>query len=196
MKSKKRHITLIELLIVLAIMLLFAGLIGINISKASKEQRFKDETQQILNQLRMAQEFMVIFQVNVSLLLEHQHQGWTYQLVFDTPPPPQIAHLAKDKPSQLSEIKQIEFEDLNHFDAKDPKDKIYIRFLANGTRMSRGLLQLANHRDNERYIDLPGYVTPLKLTLSKPSKDNTVEEERNFNLQLLQRTIEEVRVQE
>ena len=58
--STRRCLTLVELLIVLAIIAMATGIAAIQVSKAVREQRFRSEVAIVASQLRLAQDLMLM----------------------------------------------------------------------------------------------------------------------------------------
>lgn len=175
MLFRKAYITLLELLLVLAIMGIIAGFIGINASRAVREQRFRSEVEIIVDQLRLAQNLMLIFNSNVSVkFVGHKDEGIEYRMEFDTPLPKNWSQELNRPHEKLTTVKQINFEDKLEFEdmvkVVEIKDGISVKFLSGGSRMSRGLMRIStNERDDiqgalTRYVILMGYPAPITTT--------------------------------
>lgn len=192
---KPRYVTLVEILIVLAIVISLSGIFGISIYRAKKEQQFKSEVELIVNQLRFAQELMLIFRGDVILKLTkvNDHQA-ALQLEFEVKlPAPWKDELSK-KTHILNTIKGFHFQDQNPLASDDSKDELKMYFLSNGAFMSRGLIRLTDTQNEQqasmaRYIYLSGYPKAITSSMTPPA-----EETRDEGSRLTQRIKEEIHV--
>lgn len=66
-----RYFTLLEILIVLLILSVVAGLIGFNATKMMREQRFKSAVEWINDKIQTATNIMSVFNSDITLILEH-----------------------------------------------------------------------------------------------------------------------------
>src|SRR4051812_5988961 len=73
--KKKLPFTLVEILIVFFILALSIGIIGINIHKAIVQQRFETEVALVLEELRFAQDLMLILDGNFKVKFEKESNG-------------------------------------------------------------------------------------------------------------------------
>lgn len=206
-KITRRCITLVELLIVMAILILTAGVIGVNVSKTLTSQRFRSEVDQIVDQMRLAQDLMLILHGNIHLRFARnaEDSGFNLTLRFDNPLPHQWARELKHEKRKLSNIRVIEFEtDVpNHSPLTTAEygdvGTLDLEFLSGGSMMSQGILRLSTgaygSSENilERYILLPGYPAPITSSAERPSKE-VFTADAGFNRELTFKTMEEIRV--
>lgn len=195
---KKLHITLLELLLVLALLGMVGGFFAINVRAALYEQRFRAEVDRVVDHLRLAQDLMLIFDGDVSLniIAAKDDSGFEYGLVFDHDLP---SHLSErfQKKQKLTAIHRINFY------PPDPNDKspgLNIKFYSGGAVMSRGILRLSTaERDLDgalsRYICLPGYPGIIESVSNYLSEEDLLKDEA-FDGQLTQRMKDEIHVQE
>lgn len=191
---KKIHFTLLELMVVLAILGAVAGFIGINISKALREQRFRTEVSLIVDQLRLAQNLMLIFNSNVQLkFIGIENEGIDYHLVFDTPLPQRWSKEINRPHERLTTIRSFNFRDL-----LDPDESGVVKFLSGGSKMSRGIIRISTSKSDNtpgvltRYIFLPGYPAPIESQTQFPEEALFNSNINTFEQTLTQRTKEEV----
>jgi type II secretory pathway pseudopilin PulG len=216
MHSVKRHdMTLFELLIVIAILSLMAGVIGVQVNKAFREQRFRAEVSQVTGHLRLAQNIMLIFNANVRLRFwtSDEEDAFKYKLIFDTPLP---GHWGEEI-QRTHTLKEIHF--INYWDptltptsheapqeeppqiTPDTPKELTLAFLSGGAKMSRHILWLSTSEKRgmpgilERWICLPGYPKPIELLSKEPDKWCLTRDE-TFERQLTLHTIEEARGKE
>ena len=60
LKTKRRFFTFLEILIVIGILLLLGGLLTFNIRNAYHEQAFKNDVEKIVGQIKLAQDLLVL----------------------------------------------------------------------------------------------------------------------------------------
>lgn len=179
MIKRRSYITLIELLLVIAILGIVAGIVGVNATKAWQEQRFKSEVAQVVDQLRLAQDLMLIFNTNVQFKIAATDDGLEYRLEFDTPLPQRWSAEINRPHNKLQVVRAFNFED--KLESEDnlkspPQDNsTNIVFLSGGSRMSRGIIRISTTDDFDRkdaltrYICLPGVPAPISSTAVLPS---------------------------
>lgn len=199
---RRAYFTLLEILIVIAILALFAGITGVNVVKAYREQKFNTEVEQVVSKLRLAQDLMLLNHDNVKLIFYgNPHSGYKYQLH----PQNDITNsLGRDllREHPLKHIKLIEYTDLNN--ALHPiSDNIVIRFWSEGSEMSRGILRFVASNSNdsqnrlEKSVCLPGYPSPIQTIVTSPSKINELcfkVDDLRFNDLLTQKTREDLQL--
>jgi type II secretory pathway pseudopilin PulG len=168
---KRRFISLIELLIVITILSLVAGVVGIQIHKTLREQRFTTEAALVLDKLRLAQELMLILRTDAHVKFKQEpgQEAITLWVEVETP----LQSLKKDvqKPLELKTIQFVEFKDELVYETK--MGEIDIKFLSGGNLMSKGVVRLSTSETTkdrgalERFIALPGYPKSLQMTIKK-----------------------------
>ena len=168
-KKKKHGFTLLELMIVIMILSLTAGIVGINITKAVREQRFRSEVARVVDRLRLAQNLMLIANTDVDVIFTKGKEGVDFFLETEGPLSPSWKKELERPSSPLKAVHWVEFEETvprSH----GQQGRLQLQFLSRGSVMSRGLLRLSTAaRDDEygaltRYVCLPGY--PQALTSS------------------------------
>lgn len=177
---KRSFITLIELLLVIAIMLSVAGLVGINIRKAFFEQRFRSEVSAVVDTLRLAQDLMLLLNADAHVLFadDASGQGIKYWIEVEKPLSDNWSRELMRKRPNLRAIHLVEMDD--KVSTIKIQDKLDIKFLSGGLIMSQGILSLFSDDQKDRewvlksYIELPGYPKPIVSTY-KEIKDNSRE---------------------
>jgi prepilin-type N-terminal cleavage/methylation domain-containing protein len=195
--ASRRHFTLLEILIVLALIGLVSGVAAVSINKMFTHQRFRNEVELVLEHLRLAQDLMLILDSDLHLVFAEDRSGGKNTIILEseTKLPPEVQKEIARKPGSLTLIKGIFFKDQL---GKEPvKGKIDIAFLSNGAVMSKGVMRLSSS-DSENppsnalqsYICLPGYVRPIFSYESKAAAEKACDqfENREFDLQLTQDT--------
>jgi type II secretory pathway pseudopilin PulG len=201
---KRLYLTLLELIMVLTILGIIAGFFGINIAKALKEQRFNTEVSLVLNQLRLAQDIMLIMNTNLTLTFKaHSTEGIEYSLKTAVEMPKEMKFWEKEikrSHSFLKTIKQVNFDDqLDKDNPTDAENTISVKFLSGGDKMSYGIMRLSTSKNDEdfgaltRYICLPGYPAPIVTTSERPTEETCLGGDESFSEQMTRRTYEELR---
>lgn len=185
--KKQQSFTLLEILIVITILGLIAGLIGVNMYKVTRQQKFQQEVDLVVNKLRLAQDLMLIFHgdVHVKFSEREDDKGIDLTLILDHEVPNPFSQQLQ-QPYKLTSIYSPYLDG-----SGSPID---IKFLSNGSVMTKGELSLSSSSSNRkiaitRYINLPGYPAPIYAsTMPKENEASTLV----FDEQLTLRTREEV----
>lgn len=167
MPNRRLHVTLLELLLVLSLLALLAGVIGINMRRAFFEQRFRAEVSGLVSSLRLAQDLMLILDTDIHVFIEDDPKkglhswieaekkltdGWGREL--------------ERKRARFSAIHLVEMEDKISENSAQT-NKIDIKFLSGGAVMSKGILNAFSSRNKNdetslvSSICLPGYPKPI-----------------------------------
>lgn len=167
---KKRYVTLIEMLIALAIIAVGAGLIGINVNKAVKEQRFNGEVSLVVDQLRLAQNLMLILNQDVHVKFRPKGGVLTCQLDFECPLDKGWDKELNQRPTALNAIRSISLKTSNGKLESTEQGEVILQFMSGGTVMSRGVLTLSSsatpfsQKAEDRAIVLQGFPHPISLS--------------------------------
>lgn len=194
---ERRHVTLLEILIVMAILALVGGLVSIGINRALADQRFRTEVSLIVDQLRLAQDLMLVLgtDVHVKFAEDKDKSGIKYWLELETELPNEIEREVLRKHSNLKTIRGVFLKD--QLAMESVRGEIDVKFLSKGSVMSRGVMRLATSDSEdppkgtlENYICLPGYPKPI---FSTDDKKQAVEicnfaADREIDLKLTQDT--------
>lgn len=179
---------------VLTVLAILTGFIGINVSRALREQRFHAEVKLVVDQLRLAQDLMLIFNTNVQFKVISTDDGIAYGLEFDQPLTKRWSRELQRVHKNLKTIHAINFDTDTFGEGAGA-----VRFLSGGAVMSHGMIRLATADRSgpdvlESYIHLPGYPAPIEA-VSTRHPENLNKRDSAFDEQLTQRTREEVQIQ-
>lgn len=175
MIARKFYVTLLEMLIAIAILALIGGLFAMNINYALINQRFHAEVGQVVDELRIAQDLMLVFGTDVHLIFttDKEKGGIKYYLQLETKIPDQWEKVILRPRKNLKTILGVFFNDLNN--PSPTTGQIDIRFLSGGSVMSKGEMRLAtSDQDNppegvlQSYICFPGHPSPIISLDRKP----------------------------
>lgn len=199
-RRKRRFFTIMEILFVIALLGVLAGLVAINVRKAVANQRFYSNVADVLNTLRLAQQLMLILNsdVKVKFFELPNNGGIQYSIDFEDQLSPEWKREIQHKHPPL----QLVF-DYTPADPEAPRGKggEVLRFFSGGSVMSQGILRLSTHLDPNApgalngYICLPGYPHFLSSQTELPQLDNACNfaAQNAYNQQLTQFSIAEVR---
>lgn len=171
--------TLVEILIVFLILSLVTAVVGINISKALEEQRFRTEVDIVLGELRLAQDLMLILKADVQVKFAQGAEGINYSIETESQTTKNWVNSLKRPHPKLKTIRGISFKD--ELDLPTVPGAIVIHFLSKGSVMSRGILRLSNSSDavnvpswaQVKVINLYGYPHPIVSTT--PAKNDPID---------------------
>ncbi|MBA3722474.1 MAG: hypothetical protein H0W88_08745 [Parachlamydiaceae bacterium] len=159
---KKTFFTLLELLIVLLLLSFGMALTGIKVKEAYAEQRFYTEVEQVLSHLQLAQDIMLIMEIDVTVQFfkDKSDKDIHYRIVPEKPVSPKLkVILAKEY--ILKSIRNIDFIG----DLRRKEEGIILDFFSRGMSMSKGKLNLfeKDPPDNGKafQITFAGYPTFL-----------------------------------
>jgi prepilin-type N-terminal cleavage/methylation domain-containing protein len=169
LRIQKRFITLIELMIVMTIISVIAAVVGINVAKILRQERFSTAVITVTERLQQAQERMLILgeDVIVTLSLEDGHLEIT-----DT-----IQRKLPRRNSVSTRIRGIEKFIFTHEDGSESENDLRIEFRSNGSRMTKGRLEFLGPKN--AVIDLSGYPTVIS---SRPKDASAPLEIDSFTL--------------
>lgn len=176
--DRRRYFTLLELLVVMAILAVTGGAVAIGVRRALEDQRFRSEVGVIVNKLRLAQDLMLIIgtDVHVKFAQDNKAGGNRVTMEMETRLPPEIEREVLREHGHLKMIRGIFFRDLNT--PQYAEGQIDVRFFSSGAVMSRGVMRLAtSDREDppagtlEAYVCLPGYPSPISSTDQKVDSD-------------------------
>jgi type II secretory pathway pseudopilin PulG len=168
-----------EMMIVIAILGLFAGVIGISANKMMVDQRFRNEVSFIVDQLRLAQDLMLIMKtdVTVKFVAPKDAKGITISLDTETKLPEAVQREIKRKKNVLKTIRGVFFKD--ELSGSYSSGELGLKFLSRGAVMSKGVMRVAttdeqNPPDNalQSYICLAGYPRPISSYDTQEAAEN------------------------
>jgi type II secretory pathway pseudopilin PulG len=166
MEYRRLHVTLLEILIVIAVLALISGALVYNINNAVIDQRFRTEVGRVVDTLRLAQDLMLIHETDVHVKFAHEKGGIKYWLEMETALKQPWEQEIKRPLKNLTAIRGVFFNDLTS--PSFVKGQIDVKFLSKGSLMSRGVMRLATSTEDnpprgtlESFICLPGYPHPI-----------------------------------
>lgn len=177
---RKKQMTLIEMLVVIMVLSLIVSVIGFNVYRLVGDQRFRNEVKMVLDELRLAQNLMLIMGSDVRVTFEGENGAILMKLesskdiswlkaVHPEPKKLRVIHHA----SFSKELKDLSFG----FEQNGIRE---IKFFSKGATMSSGILRLSVSSDEDtdekntltRYICLSGHPEPITMQLKNCSEKN------------------------
>lgn len=166
----KLYVTLVELLIVITILVLMTGIIGINVRKLMQEQRFDTEVSLIVDELRLAQNLMMILGYDIYVKYEKSKspEGIRFWIDVDKLLNDNWTREITRKRALLTAIKRIDFHEAGpQSGPREANAPDEIKFFSKGSLMSQGVLELSSSENTQtagasvRYICLPGFPSAI-----------------------------------
>lgn len=186
LKTRKRFFTLIEVIIVMVLVLIAAGLGGYSLTRALNTQRFETEAEAFVGRLNRLSELLMLLNIESEVRIE---KGEVREVPVGTLSDAYLKMLQRDTQT-FKAIHSVAFEPFdgeNSFtDAKG--GKVTLSFLDRGFRLPYGLLILESERGETRFVWFKGYPAPLKLLKEKPDWQREEGERKAFNERLTQST--------
>lgn len=191
---RRQYITLIEMLVVLGILSLVIGLVGFNVRHLVVDQRFRNEVKMVVDQLRMAQNLMLIMDSDIHVKFQEK-DGYILMELESSLELPWLKAL-NPEPKTLNVIHHVGFDEkgkekMSGFEERGVLD---IKFLSGGNVMTSGTLRLATARDSQnalkRFICLSGYPKPIVVQMEFSCPEDEIDQE--FKEQLTRMTVQEI----
>lgn len=194
---KRLPVTLLELLVVMAILAAVSGLVTLSINKALVDQRFRTEVSLILDDLRRAQDIMMILgaDVHVKFADSKKEKGINYWLEMETQLSPGLQKEIVKNVRLLKTIRGVFFRDKT----QNIEGSIDLSFVSKGAIMSKGVLHLSitenenpDQKTLQTFICLAGYPRPIVEMDTKEEAEKICEapQDEAFNNSLTRDTLE------
>lgn len=167
---RRHYLTLIEVVIVLAVLSIAIGVVGINLSRLAQQEKFRAGTEFLVDRLQLAQDIMILFGEDVKVLLTKDAGGMQFKLEMD---PTQLIGTALSNVTRTQNIPGINAFVFSDTHGAIQTDKVELFFMSRGTRMSQGDLMLTaqpGDADVTRYITLTGYPQAIRSASTPTQK--------------------------
>lgn len=175
-KARKASYTLLEVLIVIALMTIIGGGIGFNAYRTITLEKFRADVAAVTDKLRQAQELIVILDTDSLIYIEKKEGRWQCRISVEKPLSPYL----EKKIEGMVLLKSIGGVSFISDRPQPENDEIRIEFLSGGSRMDRGRLILSSvDSAMENTIDLLGYPHPIEAGVDKLSQSNRESEEED-----------------
>lgn len=178
---RRQAITLLEVVIVIIILSIGSAIVAMNINNALIDQRFRTEVGQIVDEMRLAQDLMLILGTDVHLHFAAGKNGKEieYWLELETRAPQNVQREVNRKRRPLKTIQGVFLDD--ELLSEIQEDHIDVKFLSNGAVMSKGIMRLATSGEEravpkgtlESFICLAGYPKPIVSSRNKEEAEET-----------------------
>lgn len=161
----RRFMTLIEILIVVAILAMVTGVIGFNLTKAVEQERFHGSVNRLLDRLQFLQELMLIRNADGEVSFEKKN-GTLY---FRSSAEGSISSILTRILNNSQGLPAVEKVTLMNKEGKEISADPTLTFIGLGNVSTEGVLKITRVGDREqRYIALPPWHTPLEISTSFP----------------------------
>ncbi len=166
-KKRRAFVTLVEMLIVISILLIMSGVIGINVRRLIIEQRFDTEVSLVVDELRLAQDLLLILRQDNRVIFKKvpNEAGIQFSLLLDKLLPNNWNREIIRKRPPLTAIKKMTFQD--NVVSDQSNGPIEIKFQSGGSVVSSGVLMISSSEQEHeegamvRYICFPGFPSPI-----------------------------------
>lgn len=165
MIKKRIYYTLLEVIVVIALLSMVGGIMAFKVRGFVAEQRFRDEVTNVVDHMRVAQELMMIMNADVYLWFESFPDRIEVSIRTDQKLAGNWNRILLKDPLKIKYARVIEFHGSDHA-VKGKSNVIELRFRSGGSVMSYGVLRLATGqywREGvfEKFISLKGYPHPI-----------------------------------
>lgn len=161
----KRSVTLIEMVIALALVLILGSILALPAARFIQETRFDREAKRIADKFNLASQLSVTLSTKVKVFMEKEGGVWkiylSHNLENNHDP---LLQLFKKKEA-LPALSAVHFE-------KEEKNEYRFTFYAGGKVPMEGVLELASAPliGKKVWIHFPGYLAPFHVETSLPKK--------------------------
>lgn len=203
-KVRRRFLTLFEVLLVMTMLTVAVGSIGINVTRAIQEQHFKSEVELFVDQLRLAQDLMLVCHGNIHLILVNpaDNSGIESRLNSELPLPKECAKSLSNRELKFKHLRIVDFEDQLTFGKdKEKSNELDLKFLSNGNVMSQGVIKFSSSqtlspKSFQRFVALAGYPMTINSFATLEEAQALLEQNETFNKQLTQHIFDEIKEKE
>lgn len=165
-KLRRRFITILEVLIVIAILAMTGGVIAFNMRKFYLQQKTLDEMSKVANLMRSAQELMMTANLDAEISILQQEKLLGVAIIPKSVPPPPLRPMLAKSLIILNYISILSFEDA--FQDTHLRPPFSLNFVSKGFSMNRGIFRMEGN-GMVRSIVLKGYPSSIALTSQDPA---------------------------
>ncbi|NGX57619.1 MAG: hypothetical protein K940chlam3_00512 [Chlamydiae bacterium] len=186
LKKNRRFFTLIEIMIVLAIISMVAGVVGFNIVKMRRDQQFRSGVSLVQQKLQAALETMLIHNENVKIVFEQEGSVLKTTMESETPTNRGLGRILNANPN-IEGIKSAAW-----VTAEEERyiGKITLVFSAIAHAIPKGTIILSGYDSINtqgplrKTIVLNGYPHSIKVTDDEMFEDKEIEREKFYPRQV------------
>lgn len=164
--------TLMEIMLVLGLIMLVGGVVALNVRSAIQDQRFRSNVEIVADQIRLAQEVMLVLKEDVTLdfFISKEDREWRVRQEFDTLLP-ELWDKELRREKRMGVIKTL---NLNVSATEEllpvSQERLKLYFMSNGSVMSQGVLRMTSrYSDDVKFICLPGYAATIEVLDQEPT---------------------------
>lgn len=200
-RIQRRFMTLLEIMIVIAILFGLGGIVAVNLKETLVKQRFKNEVGVVVDYLRFAQNLMLVMGKDVHVYFEETPEKIVKMSleIAGKPVEEQKWIVLSKKPVFFKYIRYAGFNDQSPM--YNPNSaKIDIKFMSRGFAMSKSVLILSTAENQQstsltQFIALVGYPKHLVPQTTPSQYDNDQETDSSLDQSLTALTYKEMEEQ-
>jgi len=174
--QSRRFVTLIELMIVMALIAVIMGVVGFNVVKMRRDQQFRSAVTVVQQKLQTALETMLIHNDTVRVVLQQEERGLNINLKTDTPFTKGLGRLLNRDPL----IKGIDSFSWAPAEGEVYRGPTTLEFSSIARAIPKGTLTLFGPDSLKRTIVLNGYPHPFKATLDDEYQELDLDSEKEY----------------
>lgn len=167
-RSSLRAFTLIELMLVAAIMVMMAGTMAPRVSRSYRSLELRGSVQELVATMRMAAETAIRSRAETRLVFEQGGDSFWLEVDDLSSPSEKMTRMrerALGEKRALPDGMTIQLEDRN---GQSPKELVrYLSFFPDGSR-TPGLIEVADRRDRKRWIRVGQTLGTIQVLKEKP----------------------------
>ncbi|CRX37413.1 type II secretion system protein [Estrella lausannensis] len=188
----RRCLTLIEMLIVIAVLSFVGSLVAFGIHAARQKQLFLSEAEEVLKAARMAQDLLLILDADTTLKFQADEEGILYWISVEGGKADSFMRNLNKK-RRLKSIHVVEFDDGM---ADREEGQLSLHFLSSGSSLPKGILRISTALSSKedsalsRYIAFSGYPSYIR-SVSTMEEARSIIEEDNEGGELVVRMMQE-----
>lgn len=181
-KGAKRPVTLLELMIVMMLIVLAAGVIGFNTVRMRRDQQFRSGMQVVQQKLQTALETMLIHNENVDVVFERVPEGLKVLIETESDVQKGLGRLLNSSPL----VQGIGSFSWDAADGVTTSGKTTLRFSAIAHATPKGTLTFSGYPDIrttgplKRTIVLRGYPHPFQVTTGERFEEDALDSEEMY----------------
>ena len=192
---KKRFLTLIEILTVLAILSFVGSFVVFGIQSAKQKQLFLNESDLVLKAVKLSQDLMLILNADVSLKFKEDANKILYWIEIDGAADDAFMRNLSRKRA-LTSIHIVEF--IEGQGTNKEEKELTLSFMSGGSFVPKGILRISTvkvHDEDKglsRYIPFPGYPNFFVSVKTALDAKQINEQEQEGSEQMTRMTIDEI----
>ncbi len=168
-----RYFTLLEMMVVLVIIGIIGSVVGLNLNRAVRAERFNAGVALLVDKIQLAQDIMINVDLGTYLVIDMSADGTIYStIIFDSSSVPKKLSAVGNKRIKIPGVKNIALSSGEFI-------PLTLKFISGGGKMSKGDLIISSYGGDIRYINLPGCPHAVS-SQNQPTEE--IEEDHTYEL--------------